>query len=98
MIETQQREDARMQVVQVDPVLDGAQPEIVRGPDHLAALDAAAGHPNRKPVRIVVAAVRAAGAAIGYGAPAKFAAPDYQCAIEQAARLEIREQRGDALV
>src|SRR5258708_35240646 len=46
----------------------------------------------------MVAAVRPAGAAVGYRAPAKLAAPDHQRAVEQTARLEISQQRGDALI
>ena len=57
---------------------DGAQAELVGGPDDLAALDAAAGHPDREAVRIVVAAVGAAGAAVGHRAAAELAAPDHQ--------------------
>ena len=78
--------------------LDGAQPELVGVADDLAALDAAAGHPDREAVRIVVAPFRAVRAAVRCRAAAEFAAPDHQRGIEQAAGFQVRQQPGDGLV
>ena len=93
-----QRQDAGVQVVEVDAIADGAQAELVGGADDLAALDAAAGHPDREAVGVVVAAFGAAGAAVGDGTAAEFAAPDHQRGVEQAAGFEVGQQAGDAFV
>ena len=58
MVEAHQVQDRGVQVVDVDPVLDGLQAELVgRAVDH-AALDAAAGQPHREAQAVVVAALR----------------------------------------
>src|SRR6476646_1659390 len=87
-----------MEVVEVDPVGDGAQAEFVGVSDYLASLDASARHPDGEAVGIVVAAFRATRTAIRHGAPAEFSAPDYQRGIEQTAGLEVRKQSGNTFV
>ncbi len=49
-----------MNVVDVEPVFDGVETEVVGFPDDDARLDAAAGHPHREGLRVVVAAEAAA--------------------------------------
>ena len=85
MIEAEQRECRGMDVVHVQLVLDRAQAEFVRRADGLAAFDAAARHPHRVAVGIVIATF----ATLRRGCAAKLAAPHDQRFIKQSARGEI---------
>ena len=85
-----------MQVLDVEAVLDGGAAEFVGLADADAALDAAAGHPHREAVGVVVAA--GALGVLGGRLPAELAAPDDERLVEQAAPLEVLEQAGDRLV
>ena len=58
-----------------------------------AALDAAAGQPDREALDVMVAAV-----ALGHRRPAELAAPDHQRLVEHAALLQVLDQRGRALI
>ena len=60
----------------------------------VAAFDAAAGHPHRKALVVVVAAV----GVLGRRGAAEFAAPNHQRVFEHVALLEVGKQRGDRLV
>ena len=63
-----------------------------------ARVAAAAGEPDGHGFRIVIAAIGGAAAHAVVGRAAKFAAPDDERALEQAALLEISYERGDGLV
>ena len=56
MVEAEQVQDGRVQVVDVDLVLDGVVAELVGRAVDDAALEAAAGHPHREAERVVIAA------------------------------------------
>ena len=76
-----------MEVADVDGVLYDVVAHLVGFPINLAALDAAAGHPDGEGFAVVVAAVFVAvGVALRVGRAAEFAAPDDQGFVEQAAR------------
>src|ERR1043166_5500339 len=60
----------------------------------LAALDAAAGEPDAEAVRMMIAAV----AILGAGRAAKFAAPEDERRVEQAALGEVGQQARDRQV
>src|SRR3954454_6411820 len=86
-----------------DLVLDGLEAELVGGAVDVAALDAAAGHPDGETVVVVVAAVhlahvRAGGGELDGGGAAELAAPDDQGVLEHPALLQILEERADGLV
>src|SRR5262245_46931229 len=57
VIETEQRQNRRVQVVHVDIVLDGLETEFVRGAIHATAAHTAAGQPHGEAIMIVIAAV-----------------------------------------
>src|SRR6266567_4514880 len=57
MVQAHQPKDGRVQIVNVQRVLDGAQSELIGLADDLAAFDTAAGHPHREPGRVMVAAI-----------------------------------------
>ena len=56
-----------------------------------SALHAAACHPDREALRVVIASV----AILCVGRASKFTAPDDKCVVEHAALFEISEQRCD---
>ena len=60
VVEAQAVQHRGVQVVDVDRLLDGAEAELVGRAVNVAAVDAAAGHPHREAVVIVVAAVHLA--------------------------------------
>ena len=74
MIQAETMQDRGVQVVDVDAILDGVQADVVGRAVADAALDAAAGHPDREAVGIVIAAV----AALAHRRAAELAAPDHQ--------------------
>ena len=85
-----------MQVLDVEPVVDGGAAQLVGLADADAPLDAAAGHPHREAVGVVVAAGPLG--VLGGRLAAELAAPDDQRLVEQAALLQVLEQAGDRLV
>ena len=94
VIEAQQVQHRGVQVVNVDVFSDRMKAEFVGGAVDVAALDAAAGQPHREAVMVVVAAVDLARVRAGRGQfhrrrAAKFAAPDDQRLVEQAALLQV---------
>ena len=74
VVDAHQVKNRGVNVVDVEAVFDRVQADFVGLADGLAAFDAAAGHPHRKAVRIMVAAV----AFFGHRRAAEFAAPDDQ--------------------
>jgi hypothetical protein len=94
VIHTHQPQQSRVQVMHRDFVTLGAQPNFIGRPHHLSTLDAATGHPYRKPIGIMVAAasVRATSArSVGEGCPTEIAAPQHDCTVEQPARLQVSQ-------
>ena len=78
-----------MHVGHVVPILDGVEAEFVGRAVDDAAFDAAAGHPDAEAVRMMVAAV----AVLRAGRAAELGGPDDQRLVQQAALLEILQQR-----
>ncbi len=74
VIEAQQVQDRRMDIVDVRLLLGGPQAHSVSCPDDLPALDAAAGEPHGKAVRIMVASILT----FTHRHPSEFAAPDHE--------------------
>ena len=68
--------------------------KLVRGADDAATANPAASHPHREPERIVVTTV----GSLGEGSPPEFSGPHEQRRIQQAAPLEIQDQRRDGLI
>src|SRR5256885_17054760 len=88
-------QDSRLQVMDVHGVVDDVVAIIVRFADAQTRLNTAAGHPNRKTARMMVAAiVRPGELALAVDGPAKFSGPHHQCVIQHASLLEIENQGG----
>ena len=95
VVEAEQVQHRGVQVVDVDPVLDDVEAEVVGLAERDARLDPAAGQPHREGVRVVVAAVVAP---LDHRRAAELAAPDDQRVVEQPALLQVLDQRGAGLV
>ena len=71
-------------------ILDGVEAEIVGVAERDARLDAAAGQPHGEGVGMMVAAVVAP---LHHRRAAELAAPDHERVVEQAALLQVLDQR-----
>ncbi len=103
VVEPEQRQNGRVQVVNVDFVFDGLEAEFVRGAMDVSAARAAAGQPHGEAVVVVIAAVDLAGVRSGcrqfHGRrAAELTPPDHQRFLQQAALLQVRQQGPNGLV
>src|SRR5206468_2937663 len=87
-------QDGGVDVGDVVAVVGGMEPDLVGGAVGDPALDAAAGHPDREAVRVMVAAV----GALAAGGAAELRRPHHERVVEHAAALKVLEQAGDWLV
>src|SRR4051812_4186535 len=96
MVNAQEVQDGRLEVVNVDLVDERIVAELVRFAIADAGLDAAAGHPNRESIRMMVAAHRLGvfDFSLQEWRAAKPAAPDDKRVVQQAALLEVFDQGG----
>src|SRR5215468_6557907 len=74
VVDAEKAQPSGVQIVDVNSVLDRPQPDVIRRPDHLAALDAAAGHPDAEAVGVVIppAADAPVGVAVRHRRAAEF--------------------------
>src|SRR5207245_1665596 len=94
MVNAQQAQDGRVQVMSVDLVFHSAETEFIRRADGFAADDATAGHPGGKSVGIVVTAI----AALHHRSASEFANPYHQGAFQHSALFQIAQKGGYRLV
>ena len=94
MVDAHEVEHGRVQVVDLDRVLDGSVSEFVGGAVGPAASNAAAGKPHAEAELVVVASVRS----LAERRATELATPDHEGRFEQASTLEVAEQRRDRLV
>src|SRR5688572_8508841 len=95
VVEAQEVQDGGLQVVDMHRFLGDVKPEVVGGTDGLASFQTAAGEPDRERLRMMVAAESPAERGIGFhhGRTAEFATPNDKRVFEQAALLEVLEER-----
>ncbi len=104
VVDAEQVQHRRLEIVDVDGVLGRVVGEVVGLAEREAAFDAAAGHPDREDVGVMVSAERFLSLmspwqnGVRPGAPSGSAAPDDQRVVEQPALLEVFDQRGARLV
>ena len=94
VFDAQQVQHGCMEVVYLGAFVHGLVAPLVSRSVNGARLHSATGQPNREPVLIVIATILP----LGEWCAAKFAGPDDQCFIEQAALSKVLEQRSDRLV
>src|SRR5581483_4710333 len=85
VIQAETMQDGGVQIVDMDPILDGVQANVVGFAVSNTPLDAAAGHPDREAVGIMIAAR----ATLAHRRPAELAAPDDQRCLQQTASLQV---------
>ena len=98
VVEAQEVQNRSLNVVDVDAILDGGEAELVGQADRLAPFDARAGHPHGEGIDVVIAADLASRAVFAHGRATKLTTPDDEGVVEQAALLEILNERGTRLV
>ena len=99
VVEAEQLQHRRMEVADVNRILDDVVGEVVGLAVGLATPGTAAGHPHREAARMVVAAVvLARHAPLGIDRPPKLTAPDNERRVEEAAALQILDEAPASLV
>ena len=95
VIQAQEVQDRGLQIVDVDRVFDDVKTQIVGGAIERARLDAAAGHPHRECLRVMIAAQATMEnrVAFHHRRAAEFAAPNHERLIEQTALFEVAQGR-----
>lgn len=79
VIQTEQMQNCRMQIVNMDSILDGVPPVLIRSPIGNSRFHSATGHPHRESKRMVVTAV---GRSLASRRPARRSIPgaaDHRC-------------------
>jgi hypothetical protein len=84
-IEPKQVQHRRVNVGHIVPVRDRVETQLIGRSLNNPSLDAAAGHPDREAVVMMIAAV----GALGTGRPAELGRPDHDRVVEQAALLQV---------
>ena len=91
VVQAEQVQYRRLHVMDLDRIFGDEKPELVNLSNGLAGLDAASGEPHGEVLDVVVAAGQFLD--LAHGGPAELAAPDHQRVVQQAALLEIGDQR-----
>src|SRR2546422_899598 len=95
VVDAETVQDGRVQVVNVDRLVDHVVAKLVRLAVRVAAPDAGAREPDGEAARMMVAAVVVGGQrSLTVDRAAELAAPDDERVVEQAALFEVREQGG----
>jgi hypothetical protein len=95
VIEAEEMENGSVEVVDVDFVFDGVEAEFVGFPVVDAAFDAAASHPHREGVGVVVASVVAA---LDHWSATEFAAENDESVFQHPALLQVFDECAAGLV
>ena len=100
VIEAKQVQNRRVQVVHADRFIDSLEAKIVGRTVADASANTAAGHPDGKPVVIVVPAESFLSAARQFDrrGAAELTAPDDERILEQTPLLQVGNQRGNRLI
>ena len=94
VVQPEQVQHRRVQVVRGDRLLFGLVAEVVGGPDRLAALDPGPRHPGRLRPRVVIASH----APLRDRHPTELSMPHHQCGVQEPAGLQVRQEPRDRLV
>src|SRR5208337_5474304 len=97
-IDAAQLIDAPQQVHRVNGAVLDLLALVVRRADHATTLESAPGDQHGENVTVVVAATVPGRLPVHLGGPAELTATPHEGALEQAAVLQVREQRRQALV
>src|SRR5256885_7757493 len=93
VIDAEQSEDGRIEVADMDRVFHDVIAKVVCDAVGDSGFGAAAGHPNRKATRMMVAAIVVfREATLAVNSAAEFAAPEYERVVEESAALQIGDE------
>ena len=99
VVQTQQVENGGVEVVDMHRVRDDIVGKVIRLADDRAALDPAAGEPEREAARVMITPViRRGELPLRIDAPAEFAAPNHHGVLQQSALLQVLDKGGAWLV
>src|SRR5262249_48915234 len=101
MMQAKKVQDGRVPVGDADFFLDRCETKLIGRAVDGATLDAGPGQPRAERIFVVVAAgflLVLVGGQLGDWQPAEFAAPDDQCAVKEAALLQVLQKRGNRLI
>ena len=99
MVDAQAAQHRRMEIVDVDRILDDVVREVIGLAERDAGLDAAAREPKREAARVMIAAIVVSGQrALAVDGAAEFPAPEDERVVEQATRLQVLDERGRGLI
>ncbi len=96
VVDSQQVEEGRVDIVDVGAVLNGVEAEFVCGSYGDSGFGAAAGEPHGERVDVMVAPCKFA--VLAHGRAAEFPAPNDEGVLEKSARLQVAHQCGATLV
>ena len=96
VVEAQQIQHRGVQIVHVHRLLDDVVAKFIRAAVRDALLHAAAREQHGKGILMMVAPGLRAAPGLLHRRPAKLAAPDDECLVEQSALLQVQDQRGVA--
>src|SRR5262245_38799218 len=96
MVESEQMENRRVDVMHMCSFLYGVEAKLVRLPENRARFHAGAGEPHGKCVNMMISAGRVS--ILTHGGTAKLTAPDNQRVLQQSAGLQILDESSLPLV
>src|SRR5439155_18159067 len=96
VVEAEQMENGRVQVMHVHLVRGCVETEIIGLTNRNPRFHAAASQPGREAIRMMIATIIAA--ALDHRGATKLAAPNYQRRVEQSALLQVLDKRGAGLI
>ena len=94
MVEAEQMQNGRVEIVDMDLILDDFRGVIIGFPVHQTAFDTGAREPGRIGAVLVTAPFRT----IGEGRAAKFRGPNDERVRQQTARLQVPEQASNRFI
>ena len=94
MVQTEQMQDRRMQVMHRADVFDGMHSQVIGRSVNRTPFDATSGKPDRKPFGMMVASV----ASRRMRSSTKFTRPDNQRLFKKSSLFQVSDQAGDGLI
>jgi hypothetical protein len=100
VVEAQEVQDGGLEVVDVDPVPDDVEAQLIGFADGLASAYASSRQPQGEGLGVVVSAAAPAQGGVGldHGRAAELPSPDDQSAFEEPAPLEVLDEGGGGAV
>ena len=99
VIDSHAMEDGGVEIIDMDRIFGDVVAEFVGGSEFDSPSDATAGHPHRKTLRVVIAAVVGFGeSTLAVNGPSEFPSPNDECRVEESPLLKVLDQGSRGLV